>query len=611
MTKLRWGKSSVRCAVLFACAAAVVLCAGLGSAQAKVVHINGHNYGVTPVPGHQSPLFGGPPANDGPSQPPLEYGGGPIILTPKLYLIFWGPSGSFASSYENPIIQWAKDLAAAGSTNVDEFSVVRQYDNASATDMTGKVIYGASDNDTQPYPAKSAPCTSDSSPCVTDAQVQTEIQRVIGVEKWPTDPPNAPEAEYIVLLPSGTDACIDDSASDCTFGEYGYCGYHSEIDLASGNVAVYAEIPYVPLCDSGQAPTGVDGNADTDGSLDTGIHEVAEAATDPDGESGYLDENGYEIGDKCDGQSVSLSTTQIYGQPLGGSLGGDTAFNQLINGHSYYTQQLYSNAPTKTPSKTTAAGCAQRIGPSPWFTPPGSVTTGTAASFNGTKSYDIWSALTSYKWSFGDGSLSQSGSTVSHVFDKAGTYTIKLTVGDATGTANQSTESATFAVTGSTLVPSISSFSPTSAVTGTTVTINGSNLASASSVHFNGKAATIVSDTATAIKAVVPNGATTGPVTVTTEGGTATSTTNFTVTLSVTGFTPVSGAAGTTVQINGVGFNSSSTVKFNGTAAASVTHVSSTELRAVVPAAATSGPITVTNTSAPTGTVRSAASYTV
>lgn len=602
-----------RCAVLIACSAAFLL-AATGGAQARVIHVNGHNYGVTYKPGAQ-PTSNEVPgvgfANDGPAQPPLTYGGGPVMLNSALYLIFWGPSGSFASTYENPIIQWAKDLATASSTNVDEFSVLRQYTDGSGHNITGTVSYGGSLNDTQAYPGKAAPCTSASTPCITDSQLQTEIKRVIAAQKWPEDAPAAPAAQYIVLLPSGTDACIDNVFSDCADESNGYCAYHAESNLADGNVAVYSEIPYVPLCDSGQHPSGVDSNADTDGSLDSAIHEVAEAATDPDGQTGYLDSGFNEIGDKCDGQSVSLTTAQIYGQPLGGSLSADTAFNQLIGGHSYYTQQLWSNAPTKTPSKTTAAGCAQRIGPSPWFAPPTGVTTGTAATFDGTRSYDIWSALTSYSWSFGDGSLAQSGSKPTHIFDKAGTYTVKLTVGDATGTSSRSTESAPVTVTGPTLVPSISGFSAASGKTGATITINGSNLASASSVHFNGKAAKIVSDTATAVQAVVPNGASTGPVTVTTAGGTGTSPSNFTVTFSVTGFTPSSGAAGTSVTINGVGFTSTSTVKFHGTAAASVAFVSSTQLTAVVPSGATTGAITVTNTAAPAGTVSSALSYTV
>jgi hypothetical protein len=159
--------------------------------------------------------------------------------------------------------------------------------------------------------------------------------------------------------------------------------------------------------------------------------------------------------------------------------------------------------------------------------------------------------------------------------------------------------------------PTVTSFTPTSGITGSTVTINGTGFVPGATVKFGTKAsATVTFVSGTQIKATVPNGAVTGKISVSTSAGTGTSASNFTVTLSITGFAPASGPTGTVVTINGVGFNSSSTVKFNGAAASSVTHVSSTQLKATVPSSATTGPISVTNTTAPTGTVRSAANYT-
>ncbi len=159
--------------------------------------------------------------------------------------------------------------------------------------------------------------------------------------------------------------------------------------------------------------------------------------------------------------------------------------------------------------------------------------------------------------------------------------------------------------------PTVTSFTPTSGITGSTVTINGTGFVPGATVKFGAKAsATVTFVSGTQIKATVPNGAVTAKISVTTPGGTATSVSNFTVTLSVTGFSPASGPTGTVVTINGVGFNSSSAVKFNGVAASSVTHVSATQLKATVPSTATTGPITVTNTTVPTGTVRSAVNYT-
>lgn len=78
--------------------------------------------------------------------------------------------------------------------------------------------------------------------------------------------------------------------------------------------------------------------------------------------------------------------------------------------------------------------------------------------------------------------------------------------------------------------PKVTSFTPTSGAAGTTVTLTGTSFTGATAVKFNGKATssyTVVS--ATSIKAVAPTGVTTGKLSVTTAGGTATSTGSFTV----------------------------------------------------------------------------------
>lgn len=76
--------------------------------------------------------------------------------------------------------------------------------------------------------------------------------------------------------------------------------------------------------------------------------------------------------------------------------------------------------------------------------------------------------------------------------------------------------------------PTITSFTPSTAGTGTSVTITGTGFTAASTVKFNGVAATSCTFvSATSLKAVVPV-TTTGKITVTTAGGTATSASSFT-----------------------------------------------------------------------------------
>ncbi len=79
--------------------------------------------------------------------------------------------------------------------------------------------------------------------------------------------------------------------------------------------------------------------------------------------------------------------------------------------------------------------------------------------------------------------------------------------------------------------PTLSHFSPPSGDIGTEVGIFGANLLNTTAVTFNGTPATIVGGNAqgTLVLALVPSGATTGPIAITTPGGTATSTTDFLV----------------------------------------------------------------------------------
>ncbi len=81
-----------------------------------------------------------------------------------------------------------------------------------------------------------------------------------------------------------------------------------------------------------------------------------------------------------------------------------------------------------------------------------------------------------------------------------------------------------------TVVPNLTSIKPGKGTQGTKVTINGTNLAGATGVKFNGVTAVITTDTANKITTKVPAGATTGFVTVTTTGGMATSAKKFKVT---------------------------------------------------------------------------------
>jgi hypothetical protein len=99
------------------------------------------------------------------------------------------------------------------------------------------------------------------------------------------------------------------------------------------------------------------------------------------------------------------------------------------------------------------------------------------------------------------------------------TGSVTVTTGATTLTSSQ-----TFKVK-----PTFTSFAPTSGPVGTAVTLTGTAFTQATKVTFNGKSASFTVNSDTQITATVPTGATTGKIAVTTKGGSATSTTSFTV----------------------------------------------------------------------------------
>ncbi len=148
--------------------------------------------------------------------------------------------------------------------------------------------------------------------------------------------------------------------------------------------------------------------------------------------------------------------------------------------------------------------------------------------------------------------------------------------------------------------PTVDSFTPDSGMVGDGVTITGSSLTGASDVSFNGVSATSFSvDTDGQITATVPDGATTGPIAVTTVDGRGMTGMDFIVKAttpspSIESFSPHHGAVGALVTITGSDLDQVTSLKFNGTMATFAQ--SSAEITTHVPSGATTGLITVTST---------------
>jgi PKD repeat protein len=74
---------------------------------------------------------------------------------------------------------------------------------------------------------------------------------------------------------------------------------------------------------------------------------------------------------------------------------------------------------------------------------PASSTAGQPVSFDGSASADTDGSIASYNWNFGDGGAPGSGSTASHIYGTAGTYTVTLTVIDTAGATSATSQQAT------------------------------------------------------------------------------------------------------------------------------------------------------------------------
>ncbi len=145
--------------------------------------------------------------------------------------------------------------------------------------------------------------------------------------------------------------------------------------------------------------------------------------------------------------------------------------------------------------------------------------------------------------------------------------------------------------------PTVTGVSPSAGPTtsGTTVTLTGTNFVSGATVSFGGTAGTgVVFNSATSITVTAPtHAAGTVDVTVTTAGGTSVANPpgdqyTFTAAPTVLGVSPAfdSIAGGSTVVITGTNFLNASAVAFGGTAAASYSVDSATQITAMDPAGA-------------------------
>jgi hypothetical protein len=270
---------------------------------------------------------------------PVLYHGGVVMRDVTIHTVFWAPAGyrfdgspgAGAPGYVALIQQFLSDAAHDSGSTGNIFSLLNQFGDRAGAGAYQIHYDPAVDSvaDTHPYPAPASQCPSPSgvATCVTDLQVQRELDRLIATSDSAA---RGLTNIYFVLLPPDVDECI--TIGSC--GTSAFAGYHSAFSLGHG-LTVYSPIPDPQIEFTPPPGSDPEGNPEAESTVDTVAHEAVEAITDPIG-TGWMDPNGFETADKCENGPQQ-------GTPLGYAANG-SPYNQLIDGHQYLIQDIWSNA---------------------------------------------------------------------------------------------------------------------------------------------------------------------------------------------------------------------------------------------------------------------------
>ena len=383
----------------------------------------------------------------------MDYNGGPVMPSNTDYMVLWSPTGlsAYPAGYVSGLETFFRGLAhdSGGHQNVD--SVSAQYNDLTGAFARYQTTFGGALVDTNPYPPTECPAAAPVTACLTDPQIQTELEQFVASRGLKTDLSH----EYFLLPPPNVESCFSNDANasppfgGCSAGEPAnlafFCAYHSNTTVSP--MLLYSNDPFDatnPLCQDGNNPNGI-----ADGEINGGLsHEQNESVTDPLPNDAWTNgagaNQGQEVGDQCVG---------MMGTPLGTAPNG-AKYNQVINGHFYWFQEEWSN---KTHS------CLQRLSPTEArpharFT----VTAGTGLTLNfDARGSSAPGGVAEYVWQFNDAfgaqTIEQTTPAISHTFPSAGAYSVGLTImasdGTSTGTGGIATTGQDGITTGFTFAP--------------------------------------------------------------------------------------------------------------------------------------------------------------
>jgi hypothetical protein len=429
---------------------------------------------------------------------PLEYHHGPVLHSSDAYVVYWDPIGNYRPEWEREIDEYFVNVGVESGQLGDVFAVDTQY-----TDGTGRAsnqtTFRGSYKDKDAYPASGGCAEPAEYACLTDSQIQTELQHLI----TSVDPP-LPGASgtpvYYVLTPPGVTVCAE-SASPTTCSnsteletevaahaepvKSGICGYHSAVGIGGANPIPYVVQPWVageagtlisdhPLktketngavlacqdnveLEEPQQLPGLDPEGGYTGALaDVLINDLSieqqNVVVDPNLTGWYQTATKAEQGDMC---QFNFGPPPETTPPGNKNTHAGTESDETINGASYDLAWAFDSADLTAGKGFT---CWSGVTLEPDFTAPNPVASGDIVGFNATESYITLNAAASglpanepytapvYAWNFGDGSAVVSGvndASEFHSYQYGGTYTVKLSVTDSGGNSRTTTREIT------------------------------------------------------------------------------------------------------------------------------------------------------------------------
>jgi len=274
--RCRTGLAVVAVASLIGCQAGEITPAERGDAHDTAV---GSGFGGSHVMPMTRPNVSGEvsQALAAPAGAHLTYYGGPILQKVQVQPIYWNSSVQFQSNLNS---------FYAAVVNSAYYDMLAQYSTTSPAQTLGRGTGANGFVDTQ------------TSTKVTDAQVQTELAKLIDAGKVP----NSADSYYPFHFPAGTTVTDSSGTASCTQ----WCAYHGTF-VHNGKNVYYGIIPD----QGGSCAGGCGSNAQMVNNLTSvSSHELVEATTDPavglattvGPPLAWYDSTNGEIGDICNAQ---------------------------------------------------------------------------------------------------------------------------------------------------------------------------------------------------------------------------------------------------------------------------------------------------------------------